>query len=110
LSKYNAKKTEVDGIIFASRKEADYYKELKLRQKAGEIKEIVLQPKFCLLEKFRDKVGVLHRPIYYIADFEVLDANGATLIIDTKGMQTQVYKIKKKLFLSKYPDVNFKEV
>ena len=33
--KFNAKPTEVDGIRFASKKEANYYADLKLRQAAG---------------------------------------------------------------------------
>ena len=36
--KYNAKKIKVDGISFASKKEADYYVTLKLLTKSKEIK------------------------------------------------------------------------
>ncbi|WP_255294452.1 DUF1064 domain-containing protein [Bacillus cereus] len=36
MIKYNVKKVEVDGIIFHSKAEADYYSGLKIRQVAGE--------------------------------------------------------------------------
>jgi hypothetical protein len=42
--KYNARKVELDGYSFDSQAEARYYQQLKLRQKAGEICEIVVHP------------------------------------------------------------------
>ena len=35
-SKYSSAKTDVDGITFDSKKEAEFYAELKLRERAGE--------------------------------------------------------------------------
>jgi len=35
ISKYNSKKTTIDGILFQSKKEAERYTELKLLEKAG---------------------------------------------------------------------------
>jgi hypothetical protein len=46
--KYGAKRTEVDGILFDSQKEARRYVELKLAEKAGEIRNLRLQPEFLL--------------------------------------------------------------
>ena len=48
-SKYKAQKTEVDGILFDSKKEAKRYAELKFLEKAGEISNLVLQPLFVLI-------------------------------------------------------------
>ena len=90
-SKYNAKKTKVDGHAFDSLKEAIYYKELDLLLKAGEIKWFCLQPIFILSE------GVEYR-----ADFIVCDKNNKVHIIDVKGFKTQIYKLKKKLFRNKF--------
>ena len=42
-SKYGAIRTEVDGITFASKKEARRYSELKLLERAGEIYELEWQ-------------------------------------------------------------------
>ena len=46
MNKYNAIKTEVDGFIFDSKAEALRYSELKLLEKVGEVRNLVLQPKF----------------------------------------------------------------
>jgi len=107
MHKYNAKATEIDGIRFDSRKEAEKYQELKLLQRAGEIKNIELQPKFLLQEAFK-RNGKKYRAITYTADFRVTWKDGTVEVIDTKGYRTQVYRLKKKLFLAKY-DVKFTE-
>jgi len=36
MSKYHSRKTEIDGIVFDSKKEANRYCELKLMERAGE--------------------------------------------------------------------------
>lgn len=101
-SKYNAKKTVVDGITFDSRKEARRYQELKLMQEAGVIKDLSLQPNFLLQEKFKYQ-GETQRKIEYIADFMYWDCEKNICVVeDVKGMKTDVYKLKKKLFLKKY--------
>lgn len=90
-SKYNANKVEIDGIKFDSQKEADYYSELKLRLAAKDIKGFCRQPEFILAPNLR-----------YKADFIVFNNDGTSEIIDVKGMQTQVYKDKKKVFEDKF--------
>lgn len=107
-SKYNAKKTLVDGICFDSKAEARRYQELKLLEKAGEIKGLVLQPKYLLQEAF-EKNGKRYRAIYYIADFEYLDGS-AIIIEDVKGKKTAMYQLKKKMFERRYPDFTITEV
>lgn len=108
-NKYGNKKTVIDGIKFDSKLEAKRYSELKLMQKAGVIKDLELQPKFLLQEGFRDADGKKHQAINYIADFKYIQ-DGETIIEDTKGRETDVYRIKKKMLLYKYPDINFFEV
>ena len=110
-NKYNNSKPTIDGITFDSQKEADYYCDLKLLKKAGKIKDFELQPKFWLLSPEEDRVT--GRGIYYRADFRVKYPDGREEIIDVKGSKktlTAVYKIKKKLLLAKYPEINFREV
>lgn len=111
-NKYNNQKTIVDGIEFDSKKEADYYIHLKLLKRAGEIKDFGLQPRFELQEGF-DKNGKRYRPITYYADFIITNNDGTTEIIDVKSsktFKTQVYRIKKKMFEYKYPELTIKEV
>lgn len=109
-SKYSAVNTKVDGISFDSKKETRRYKELKILEKADEIKSLELQPRFLLQEKFKYN-GKTIRKIEYIADFRYIDEKGNTVVEDVKGMKTEVYKIKKKIFLKIYGEnLIFKEI
>ena len=108
-SKYNNQKTMVDGIKFDSKKEAEYYCQLKLLKQAGEIKDYRLQPRYELQPAFK-KNGKKYRAITYIADFAIINNDGTTEVVDIKGVETQVFKIKKKLFEYMYPDLNLKVV
>lgn len=100
--KYNAKKTIVDGIIFDSKKEAARYSYLKNLELVGKIDRLELQPRFVLMEGFRYE-GKAIRKIEYVADFLYRDLSTYELVVeDVKGVKTDVYKLKKKLFLKHY--------
>ena len=101
-SKYSSAKTDVDGIRFDSKKEAEFYAELKLREKAGEISHLRLQPRYLLQKAFKHE-GKQYREMEYVADFEYIE-NGETVVVDVKGFRTAVYMIKRKLFLYRYGD------
>lgn len=101
-SKYRNKKVQLDGRVFDSKAEARYYSHLKLMEKAGEILFFRLQPRYRLLDGF-EKHGKKHRPVDYVADFEIHHKDGSIEVVDVKGMQTQVFKIKEKMFNAKYP-------
>ncbi len=107
--KYHREKAALDGIMFDSTKERDYYAELKMLQKAGEVVNIELQPKFELQPGF-ERNGKKERAIIYRADFKVSYADGHIEIVDTKGFKTDVYGIKRKMLLYRYPNITFKEV
>lgn len=94
MSKYHAIRTDVDGISFSSRKEANRYCELKLLQQVGVIYNLELQPKFPLVVNGK-KIGV------YIADFSYVE-NGNLITEDVKGILTPVYKLKKNLVQALY--------
>ena len=101
-SKYRNKKVQLDGHTFDSKAEARYYQQLKLMERAGEILFFRLQPRYRLLDGF-EKHGKKHRPVDYVADFEIHHKDGSIEVVDVKGMQTQVFKIKEKMFNAKYP-------
>jgi dsDNA-binding SOS-regulon protein len=92
--KFGAKPTTVDGIRFASKKEADRYGQLKLLEYAGKVKVLVLQAKYPI------DVNGKHICIY-IADFSYIE-NGKEVIEDCKGVRTPVYLLKKKLMKALY--------
>lgn len=107
-NKYYNHKTTVDNIKFDSTKEATYYLMYKQQEKEGKIKDLKLQPRFELQPSFKF-MGKTIRKIEYVADFSYYEDN-KLYVIDVKGYKTEVYKLKKKLLLYKYPDINFKEV
>ncbi|MBO7712375.1 MAG: DUF1064 domain-containing protein [Methanobrevibacter sp.] len=122
-SKYHAQKTVVDGMTFDSKKEAERYAELKVLEKAGEIKSLVLQPSFILIpaqyetrerygkngQRLKDEKICVERQCIYRADFAYIDKDGNKIVEDVKGVKTPEYKIKKKLMLYKY-NIKVKEV
>lgn len=88
-NKYGAKRTEVDGFVFHSKKEAQRYGQLKMLEQAGQISNLKLQVPYPLKVN-----GALITT--YIADF-VYDEDGREVVEDVKGKRTQEYVIKKKL-------------
>ncbi len=95
-SKYSAVKTEVDGIVFDSAKEARRYKELLLLRKAGYIGFLEMQVPFEL------NAGGTHS-LKYIADFVYRDTTtGKRVVEDVKGFRTAVYRKKKRLMKKLY--------
>lgn len=106
MNKYRNKKVQVDMYVFDSIAESRRYKELKLLEKAGKIQNLELQPKFLLQEAFK-KNGKTFRKIEYIADFKYTE-NGKIIVEDVKGIQTDVFKLKHKLFEKIYPELELR--
>lgn len=99
-SKYGAIKAEIDGIKFDSKKEAARYCELSLLQKAGEISDLKLQPKFLLIPSKRRSDGVLEREAAYHPDFSYIE-RGVLVVEDVKSKPTKTpdYVLRRKLML-----------
>lgn len=93
-NKYRAIRTEVDGIVFHSKKEAARYGELKILQRAGAITDLRLQVPY-LFELNDVKI------CKYVADF-VYKEGRREIVEDTKGKITREYRIKKKMMLAFY--------
>lgn len=68
-----------------------------------------MQVPFTLLDGYKRK-GKAVRGIKYYADFVVTYVDGHKEVVDVKGVRTDVYKLKKKLLLAKYPEIDFREV
>ncbi|WP_053942363.1 DUF1064 domain-containing protein [Kallipyga gabonensis] len=110
-SKYNAKRTKVLGHTFDSKAEANRFLYLKALEQKGEILDLELQPRFPLLDSYVNGEGKRIRPISYVADFRYKDAeSGEVVIEDVKGRETDVYRLKKKLFENKYNPLTIREV
>jgi hypothetical protein len=101
-NKYRNKKVVIDGIKFDSKKEGDRYLQLRLMEDTDYIKDLELQKKFELIPKYEIN-GRKVRAMNYICDFYYFDIlNNRYVVEDVKGMKTQVYKLKKKMFEYKY--------
>lgn len=102
-SKFRNKKTVIDGITFASKIEANYYCELKLRKKAKDIIDFELQPEFILQPAFiinNEKI----RAIKYKADFLIYH-DGYNEVVDVKGFETKEFRLKWKMLQYLHKDV-----
>lgn len=110
FKKYKNEEKIVDGIKFDSKLEAMRYIQLKLLLRAGEITDLRTQVEFELQPSYK-KNGRTIRAIKYVADFVYYDVRERkTIIEDTKGFRNDVYKLKKKIFEYKYPDLEIREM
>ena len=103
-SKYKNIKTTVDGITFASKKEATRYSQLSAMQGAGKIKGLQLQPRIPLMVN-GVKIG------HYVGDFRY-EQNGIVVLEDVKSTATKtpVYNLKKKILATYDPPIHISEV
>ena len=83
-----------DGIVFDSKFEMKAYE--LLRDNLGK-QYFTLSPKYELQPKFRDSAGKAIRCITYVGDF-LVTYNNKEYVVDTKGMETPVFKMKEKMF------------
>ena len=115
MSKYNAKKVivtedgtlfeealvkkyklDIKGARFDSKMEGEYYQVLLMLLKDGTLSKIELQPAFVLQESHKIK---------YIADFLLTFSSGEKIVVDVKGVETSTFRVKRKLFQAKYPEL-----
>lgn len=90
--KFNAKPVTLDGIRFDSKKEGRYYGQLKLRQRAGEV--------LCFLRQVP-----IHLPggTKLVIDFLEFHSDGSVHFVDTKGVETETFKVKRREVEAIYP-------
>ena len=94
--KYGAKRTEIDGIKFDSRAEARRYQELKLREKAGEIGQLKVHPRYPIVHEG-------NKICFVELDFEYLDyCLQKEAFEDVKGVDTPMSRLKRKLIQAFY--------
>lgn len=90
--KFNAVRTEVEGVKFSSKKEAKYYQELLIARNSGELLFFLRQVPFHLSGGVR-----------YIVDFAEFWKDGTVRFTDVKGYRTNLYTAKKKIVEALYP-------
>lgn len=90
--KYNAKPVDIDGFRFPSKKEGEYYRQLKLAQGSG-----------SLLFFLRQCPIFLPGGVKMVIDFIEFWADGRVEFVDVKGKKLQSYIDKKKMVEALYP-------
>jgi phenylpropionate dioxygenase-like ring-hydroxylating dioxygenase large terminal subunit len=103
FNKYNAKKTEYNGVLYDSKREAEYAFQLDMRLKArgkDRIKSWTRQVTLPL--EVNGQLICKHR-----VDFEITHVNDSTEFVEVKGMLTPEYKLKLKLLRALYPDIKY---
>lgn len=90
--KYKAIRTVIDGHSFPSRLEASVYSTLQLLLKAGKIIGLRQQP-----QVFLSKARIVYKP-----DF-LVEANEGSYYVEAKGIETNEFLLKKKLWKSYGP-------
>ena len=109
--KYNNRTVDADGHTFDSQAEYRRYCDLKLLQQAGEIRDLRVHTRWELLAAFRLKDGTWQRAITYEDDFNYVEVDTDAFVVeDVKGVRTQVFRLKEKLFRANYPDFDFRIV
>jgi hypothetical protein len=91
-SKFNSKKTEYNGKIYDSKREANYAAKLDLEIKAG------------IVDYYHEQM-----PLRYIGggclkiDFIVFNSDKSVRYVDAKGKKTAMYMAKKRIVEATYP-------
>ncbi len=90
--KYNARAVVIDSIRFDSAKEGRYFQQLKLRQQAGDV--------LCFLRQVP-----IHLPgqALLVVDFLEFHTDSSVHFVDTKGVQTETFKLKKRQVEDLFP-------
>ena len=109
-SKYGNIKTEANGILFDSKKEADRYLELLLLLKAKRIYLLKLQERFHLLNAFTTIEGKRINSITYTPDFTYFDSKTNKKVIEdvkNEHTKTQQFNLKWKIMQEQYPQFTY---
>ena len=109
MSKYGNRRVTLDGYAFDSLAESRRYQELCLLLAAGAICQLEVHPRYELIPKFKDSTGKSHRAIVYEGDFAYLEER-KVVVEDVKGHEVPVWKLKQKLFLYKYPEIELRVI
>lgn len=114
-SKFHAYKAMVDGIQFDSLNESRYYvyiKQVRDSQQEtehGKLLSFEMQVPFIIVPS-HIKNGHRIRKMEYLADFVLCYEDGTKRVIDVKGVETDVFKLKKKFVEYVYPEVTIESL
>ena len=93
-NKFRNKPTVVDGKRFMSKLEAERYRQLVRMRDEGIVSTFECQPRFDLVAGIK-----------YIADFKVIWPDGRISVEDVKGVETEAFKLKHKIWNHLYSEI-----
>jgi hypothetical protein len=104
-----------NGETFHSKAELHRFVDLSKELAAGEIADLERQPRYRLLDGFRDNDGIWREPIDYVADFRYvrLHPEPHLVVEDVKPTDNKVtadFALKQKLFQHRYGGIRFRRV
>ncbi|MFG6524464.1 DUF1064 domain-containing protein [Sulfitobacter sp. M23508] len=100
------KRVTVQGISFASKREAKRFIYLRDREAKGEIENLRLQVPFELQGRYGPILTPKGKPMTYRADFVYFDKTiNAEVVDDAKGHATDVFLIKKAILAAQGVEV-----
>lgn len=100
-NKFRAKRHVFNDHTFASGREKRRYQQLLLLERAGEINQLELQPKYEIIPRQLKPNGGVEIRAEYTADFRYIE-NGAVVVEDVKSKATAKladYVLRRKLML-----------
>lgn len=97
--KYHNVTTEYNGIKYDSKLEAKTAQDLDWQLRSGDIKEWKRQVKIPL------KVNGVFIANYY-CDFRYVDKNGQVVYLEAKGMETELFRLKWKIFTATIHEID----
>jgi hypothetical protein len=102
-NKYHAMPIHVDGVRFASKKEAARFLELQCWQKAGQIADLEVHPVYPLhiMELWRSGAPIVVTTVgQFTADFQYMNVQTGEIVVEdvkSTATKTEAYRLRKKL-------------
>lgn len=102
MSKFGAQKVQIDGMTFDSKSEGNRYAQLKLLERAKEIKSLGVHPVYPL--RINGVTIGTYKP-----DFAFFEG-GRKIAEDVKGLVTAEASLRMRVFMACYPEIELRIV
>ena len=108
MSKYHNRRVTIDGVTLDSQAEGRRYQQLRALANVWAIQDLIVHPRYLLVEA-RTIDGKRERALYYEGDFAYTE-RGRWVVEDVKGVVTDVFRLKRRLFLERYPAIELRVI
>jgi len=108
VTKYHNRRVTIGDVTLDSQAEGRRYQQLRVLANAGAIQDLIAHPRYLLVEA-RTIDGKRERALYYEGDFAYTE-KGRRVCEDVKGYETAVFRLKRRLFLDRYPDIELRVI